>query len=84
MEPVSFQWKEIVRIMNTQKTGTTLAQNKLEEIIIRKCTAPDCNAKLIYDKRGYKYAPFKIKKSVVHKSIFEKKYPTESYCFNSS
>ncbi|MDR1129929.1 MAG: hypothetical protein LBK96_02990, partial [Prevotellaceae bacterium] len=67
------------------KAVTTLAQNKSDEIIIiRKCTAPDENAKMIYDKLGYKYAPFKIKKSVVHKSIFEKKYPPEHLDFNSS
>jgi hypothetical protein len=85
MEPVFFQWKEIVRIMNTQKAVTTLAQNKTDEIImIRRCTSPEDNVKLIYDKLGYKYYPFKMKKSVVHKSFFEKKYPSEYMDINSS
>ncbi|MDR0688053.1 MAG: hypothetical protein LBF55_05110, partial [Prevotellaceae bacterium] len=43
-----------------------------ELIMIRRCTSPDDNVKLIYDKLGYKYYPFKMKKSVVHKSLFEK------------
>jgi hypothetical protein len=85
IEPVSFQWKEIVRIMNTQKAVTTMAQNKVDEIILsRRCTAPNDNAKMIYDKLGYKYNPFKKKKSVVHKNKFEKKYPAEFKSFNSS
>jgi hypothetical protein len=85
IEPVSFQWKEIVRIMNTQKAVTTLAQNKTDEIImIRRCTSPEDNVKLIYDKLGYKYYPFKMKKSVVHKSHFEKIYPAEYMDINPS
>jgi hypothetical protein len=85
VQPVAFQWKEIVRIMNTQKAVTTLAQNKTDEIIlIRKCTYPAENAKLIYDKLGYRYYPFKSIKSVVHKTVFEKIYPSESLDINSS
>jgi hypothetical protein len=84
-EPVSLQWKEIVRIMNTQKAVTTMAQNKVDEIIlIRRCTAPQDCAKMIYDKLGYKYAPFKKKKFVVHKNLFEIKYHAEFVSFNSS
>ncbi|MDR0368775.1 MAG: hypothetical protein LBH82_06510 [Bacteroidales bacterium] len=76
LEPVAFQWNEIVRIMNTKKTVTTLARNRTDEIIlIRRCTYPDDKARLIYDKLGYKYFPFKKKKSVVHKSVFEKNIP---------
>ena len=62
-------WREIVRIMNTQKCVTTLAQNKSDEIIsIRKCSEPDDKAKQIYDFLKYKYAPFVRKKSVVLKT----------------
>jgi len=62
-------WREIVRIMNTQKCVTTLAQNKTEEIIsIRKCSDPDKKAKHIYDVLKYKYVPFLRKKSVVLKT----------------
>ena len=61
-------WREIVRIMNTQKCVTTLAQNLTDEIIsIRKCSEPDEKAKQIYDILKYKYAPFIRKKSVVLK-----------------
>ncbi|MDR2408141.1 MAG: hypothetical protein LBE13_08525 [Bacteroidales bacterium] len=85
MKAISFQWKEIVRIMNAQKAVTTFAQNKVEDIIlIRRCTYPDEKVRLIYDKLGYKYAPFKKKKSVVHKSVFEKFYPIEYWDINSS
>jgi hypothetical protein len=71
--------------MNTQKVVTALAQNKSDEIIrIRRCSYPDDKAKLIYDRLGYKYVPFKMKKSVVHKSIFEKNYPDEFVDINSS
>jgi hypothetical protein len=41
--------------MNTQKIVTTVAQNKVDEIIIiRRCMTPQNNAKIIYDKLGYK------------------------------
>jgi hypothetical protein len=84
-DPIHWQWKEIVRIMNTQKAVTTLAQNKSEEVIqIRRCTYPDEKARLIYDKLGYRYMPYKKKKSVVHKTIFEKNYPNEYVEINSS
>jgi hypothetical protein len=84
-DPIHWQWKEIVRIMNTQKAVTTLAQNNSEEIIeIRRCTYPDEKARLIYDKIGYRYLPYKKKKSVVHKTFFEKNYPAQYRDFNSS
>jgi hypothetical protein len=84
-EPIHWQWKEVVRIMNTQKAVTTLAQNKSDEVIqIRRCTYPDEKARLIYDKLHYRYLPYKKKKSVVHKMTFEKNYPCEYREFNSS
>jgi len=65
-------WREIVRIMNTQKAVTTLAQNHVEEVIkIRRCSDPNQKVIIIYDALKYKYAPFKKKKSVVHKSELE-------------
>jgi hypothetical protein len=55
--------------MNTQKAVTTLAQNVQEEVIlIRRCSEPNPQVRKIYDALIYKYAPFKKKKSVVHKS----------------
>jgi len=69
-------WKEIVRIMNTQKAVTTCVENdKNQLILIRKCSEPTEKVKLIYDALNYKYAPFIRKKSVVNKNEFlENKY----------
>jgi transposase len=59
-------WREIVRIMNTQKCVTTSVQNIRDEIIsVRQCTEPTIGAKKIYDLLNYKYVPFTRKKSVV-------------------
>jgi hypothetical protein len=60
------QWREIVRIMNTQKLVTTSLKNiDNQTIIIRQCTIPQQKAKQIYDILKYKYVPFHRKKSVV-------------------
>ena len=62
------RWREIVRIMNTQKCVTTTVQNVKEEwISIRQCSLPETKAKQIYDARNYNYAPYLRKKSVVPK-----------------
>jgi len=59
-------WREIVRIMNTQKCVTTTVENIKEETIsVRQCTEPTQQVKQIYNLMGYKYAPFYRKKSVV-------------------
>ena len=59
-------WREIVRIMNTQKCVTTSITNINNQVIsIRKCTEPTKYVKDIYDLLGYKYVPFYRKKSVV-------------------
>lgn len=68
-EKIHSGWSEIVRIMNTQKAVTTLAQNDKNEVIqIRRCTDPNLKVQQIYDALKYKYAPFTKKKSVVLKS----------------
>jgi len=62
-------WREIRRIMNTQKVVTTCVENDKNQIIrIRKCSKPTEKVKLIYDALQYKYAPFVRKKSVVNKN----------------
>jgi len=62
------QWREIVRIMNTQKCVTTTVQNVREQwISIRRCSEPEEKTRNIYDALNYKYAPFLRKKSVVPK-----------------
>ena len=65
-------WKELVRVMNTQKAVSTLAQNVSDQVIkIRRCSEPNQNVRKIYDALKYKYAPFVKKKSVVHRSELE-------------
>jgi hypothetical protein len=60
------EWREIVRIMNTQKCVTTSVTNiDNEVIVIRQCTEPTKKVKQIYDLLNYKYVPFYRKKSVV-------------------
>jgi hypothetical protein len=67
-EDIRWDWSEIVRIMNTQKCVTTLAQNKNDEIIsIRRCSEPEKKVRQIYDALHYKHVPFTRKKFVVLK-----------------
>jgi transposase len=69
---INSDWREIVRIANTQKAVTTTAQNSDENIIvIRNCSEPTQKVKLLYDTLKYKYYPFTKKKSVVLKSKFK-------------
>jgi len=74
---IGHEWKEIVRIMNTQKMVTTTLVNTDEQrISIRKCTNPEPKVKMIYDVLGYEQKPFIRKKSVVPKKNPEKNgYP---------
>lgn len=68
-EGIHSGWSEIVRIMNTQKAVTTLAQNDKDEVIlIRRCSEPNQKVQTLYEALKYKYAPFIKKKSVVLKS----------------
>jgi hypothetical protein len=63
---VNADWREIVRIMNTQKCVTTSVVNINQQIIsVRQCTEPTKGARAIYDILKYKYVPFLRKKSVV-------------------
>jgi len=83
-EGIHSGWREITRIMNTQKAVTTTAQNVADEIIsIRRCSEPTQKAKQIYDALKYKYAPFVKKKSVVHKTEFDQTQITEKHFFQS-
>ena len=75
---IDSSWKEIIRIMNTQKVVTTTVMNQKEQCIsIRRCSEPDTKARLIYDAMGYKYAPFVRRKSVVPKINLENFKQTE-------
>jgi hypothetical protein len=71
--PINFQWKEIIRIMNTQKSVLTVSQNRYDEVIIsRRCSDPIPKAEAIYRRLKYKSQPFAKRKFVVHKSEFKK------------
>lgn len=53
-------WKEIVRIMSTQKAVTTEATNMLgEKVILRICSDPPPNARKIYQALNYTTHPFR-------------------------
>jgi hypothetical protein len=76
---IRHDWREIVRIMNTQKCVTTTAHNDEDHIIqIRKCSEPEPNVTKIYDALKYKYAPFTRKKSVVLKPEIKKNEPPQN------
>jgi len=63
---ITHDWRNIVRIMNTQKTVTTTIMNKKKQkLLIRTCSIPDVKAKQIYEALNYKYVPFNRLKSVL-------------------
>lgn len=63
---IRYDWRNIVRIMNTQKEVTsTMKSKKGKTIMLKKCSTPTIEAKQIYDALGYKYNPYYMKKSVV-------------------
>jgi len=63
---IHHDWRNIVRIMNTQKEVTTTIENKKGETIkIKKCSVPSVDAKQIYEALGYKTVPYYMKKSVL-------------------
>ena len=60
------EWRDIVRIMNTQKIVTTTMENAYDQqIIIRQCSEPTEQVNKIYTALKYKPQPFTRKKSVV-------------------
>ena len=63
---INNQWKDIARIMNTQKVVTTTMVNEYaQQIIIRQCSEPTDQVNQIYRALKYKPQPFTRKKSVV-------------------
>jgi len=63
---IHHDWKNVVRIMNTQKEVTSLIENKKgDSIILKKCSTPKVEAKEIYDALNFKHNPYFMKKSVV-------------------
>lgn len=67
------EWRDIVRIMNTQKIVTTTMINDYDQhIIIRQCSDPTDAVTKIYTALKYKPTPFTRKKSVVPLPEFKK------------
>jgi transposase len=63
---IHHDWKNIVRIMNTQKAVTTSMKNdKQQVIIIKKCSRPNSEVSAIYQAMKYKPQPFTMKKFVL-------------------
>ena len=64
---LNYDWKNIVRIMNTQKSVTISLKNKeKDEIIIRTCTRPTQAVLEIYQSLKMSSMPYSTKKFVVH------------------
>lgn len=60
------EWRDITRIMNSQKMVTTTMKNEYEqEIIIRQCSEADVEVQRIYQALNYKPKPFSRRKFVV-------------------
>jgi len=63
---IHYDWRNIVRYMNTQKLITTTMKAKDGKLIrIKKSSTPRPEAKEIYEALKYKYQPYVMKKSVV-------------------
>lgn len=78
------EWRDIVRIMNTQKIVTTTMENEYDQqIIIRQCSEPAGEVTKIYTALQYKSKPFTRKKSVVPLQEFKKSQTPENPHFLS-
>jgi hypothetical protein len=63
---INNEWRDLVRIMNTQKIVTTAMTDEYrQQIIIRQCSEPSQEVKAIYAALDFKPKPFTRKKSVV-------------------
>jgi len=62
-------WRNIVRIMNTQKAGTiTMNRSDRKKLNIRVCSKPTLGAQEIYSTMNFKPIPFYRKKFVFPES----------------
>ena len=63
---INNEWRDIVRIMNTQKlVTTTMTNNRYQQIVIRQCSEPTEKVSQIYKALNYKQVPFTRTKYVV-------------------
>jgi hypothetical protein len=68
VDEITFQWRELVRTINTRKcVTTTMLNDKQGQISLRCCSKPSHKVALVYDALQMKHAPFIRKKSVVLK-----------------
>jgi hypothetical protein len=65
---ITSNWRELVRVMNTQKCVTTgMINDQGQHLSIRRCSKPEPKVALLYDALNMKQAPFIRKKAVVRK-----------------
>ncbi len=63
---INNEWRDIVRIMNTQKMVTTTMINQYDQkILIRQCSEPNPSVQVIFNALNFKQKPFSRKKYVV-------------------
>ena len=66
---IQYDWRNVVRIMNSQKATTTSLQNKNKQVIhLRKCSEPQQLVREIYDALNFQYKPYRLKKFVLPKT----------------
>lgn len=76
---VNNEWRDIVRILNTQKmVTTTMTNNRYEQIIIRQCSEPSEKVTEIYTALRYRQVPFVKRKFVVPPAETKKRQPAEN------
>ena len=65
LQGIHHDWKNIVRIMNTQKLVTTSFKKEDGQLMmIKKCSQPNAEVTAIYQALKYKQMPFTMKKFV--------------------
>jgi hypothetical protein len=65
---ITSDWRELLRIMNTQKcVTTTMVNDRRQHLSVRRCSRPEPKVALLYEALQLKPAPFIRKKSVVLK-----------------
>ena len=66
---IHYSWSNIIRIMNTQKTGTiSMKKSDGKKVYMRLCSKPTMEVQKIYEAMGYKMMPFYRKKFVFPES----------------
>ena len=81
---INHNWKEIVRIGNTQKVITTSGYNKAGiEVKVRKCSQPEAKLRRLLEALEVKPRAFTKSKSVVHKLKFKNSETTETQAIAS-